>query len=256
MSYQLDQVLSSFIPPSHFNAVKELFDSFPNYEQNDNDQVLLWNAFVDTVFEAYPLKVSAKRKLYDLIYKTRKAESGPPIIWTPKKSTIEKANITSLMNELMIKDYRSLHRWTVENREEFWRITLKRLGIKFDRDPERVLSYSDRSGIHVDSENTDRVQDNISNYTIESPGWLRNSLFNIVDSCFTSHPSHNAIVYRSEENPDMMTFVTYGELESLVNRIANGLFENGFVVGDHIAIDMPMTVCILFGAFIDIFTNL
>lgn len=243
MSTELDQVLSSFIPPSHFNTVKELFNKFPKFEERDEDQVALWKSLVDIAFERLPFKVSTKRKLFDLIYKNRKVESGPAIIWTPNKATLEQTNIYSLMKELQIKDYKTLHKWTIDNREEFWRNTLKRLNIRFDREPDRVLSFTDRSDVDIDSENTDRIQqEGPHKYTVESPGWLRNSLLNIVDSCFNSHPSHNAIVYRNEDTPDSLNFVTYGELAILVNRIANGLFENGFAVGDCIAIDMPMTV--------------
>lgn len=239
MSYSLEQTLSSFIPTPLLNIVKEQFDNFPNYDHNPDDQVALWTSFVENIFSKYDLKLSAKKKIFDIIYKNRKIEDGPPIIWSPNSTSIKNLNLYSLMEELGIYDYNALHKWTVENKEEFWRLTIKRLSIKFDKEPEKVLAYNDCSNFEDEQEPTTQVK---QNFSIESPGWLHNSLLNIVDSCFNAPPYHNAIIYRSEENPDTLNFLSYGELHSLVNRIANGLIENGFNPGDHIAIDMPMTV--------------
>lgn len=240
MSYSLDQTLASFIPTPLLNIVKEQFDNFPNYEQNPEDQVSLWISFVENIFSKYDLKISAKKKIFEMIYKNRKVEDGPPIVWSPNPSNIKNLNLYSLMEELGIYDYNALHRWTVENKEEFWRLTIKRLSIKFDKEPEKVLSYDDSSNFENEQESDSQVK---QKFSIESPGWIHNSLLNIVDSCFNAPTYHNAIIYRSEENPDTLNFISYGDLHSLVNRIANGLIENGFNPGDHIAIDMPMTVC-------------
>ena len=38
----------------------------------------------------------------------------------------------------------------------------------------------------------------------------------------------------------MLSTMTYGELNTLTNQVANGLVDVGFQPGDSIAIDMPM----------------
>ena len=158
--------------------------------------------------------------LHQLLYETvyadfDRATYGPPPAWFPTDEDITEANITRLMMELNIKTYPEFHAWSVRNRDTFWQMMIGALGIKTastNTEPQR-----DATGI-------------VTN--------LRE--LNIVESCFSAPPDAIAIVAQRENDKDMETF-TYQELESLTNRVANGLVEIGMRQGDAVAVDMPMS---------------
>ncbi len=64
---------------------------------------------------------------------------------------------------------------------------------------------------------------------------------NIVDSCFSAPAERPAVVTRKEGSTELAV-TTYGQLEEQVNRVAKGLTDHGFSVGDRIALYMPMTL--------------
>jgi len=156
-----------------------------------------------------------------------KVEDGPPVIWRPTLSVVEQSHLFDLMKELNLSNYRELHHWTVENRDAFWRRTVARLGVVFKQAPREIVSYNKHS----------------TSVSVEKPGWLNGARMNIADSCFLAPATQTAIVFRDENDPTQLLHrVTFGELQSLTNRIANGLVNAGFKTGDAIAIDMPMTM--------------
>ena len=123
------------------------------------------------------------------------------------------------MTDLGLDTYEELHHWSTTHRPEFWRKVIQDLGIVFDTRPDEIL---DISGGPV------------------QPRWLPGALLNITDSCFQPTDCTLAVVVGSE-GTDELTTHTYGELEVLVNRVANGLTAHGFSRGDAIALYMPMT---------------
>ena len=157
--------------------------------------------------------------LHQLLYETvyadfDRATYGPPPAWFPTDEDITKANITRLMMELNIKTYPEFHAWTVRNRDTFWQMMIGALDIK------------------AVSTNIEPQQD--------ATGIATNLCkLNIVESCFNAPPDAIAIVTQRENDEDLVT-LTYRELESLTNRVANGLVEIGMRQGDAVAVDMPM----------------
>ena len=150
----------------------------------------------------------------------RPAELGPMPAWLPSVERTVRSNVAALMAELGIDDYRRLHRWSVEHRNDFWAMTLDRLGIRFASPPDSTI---DPAGGPA------------------QPRWLTGARLNIVDSCFQASQCTIAVAVGREGGPAVQT-VTYGELEALVNRVANGLRDHGFRPGDGIALYMPMTL--------------
>ena len=157
--------------------------------------------------------------LHQLLYETTYADFdrttyGPPPAWFPTDEDITEANITRLMAELHIKTYPGFHAWSVSHRDMFWQMMIDVLDIK------------------TTSTNTDTQQG--------ATGITTNlSKLNIVESCFGAPPDAIAIVTQRENAENLETF-TYHELESLTNRVANGLVEIGIEPGDAVAVDMPM----------------
>ena len=157
--------------------------------------------------------------LHQLLYETvypdfDRAKYGPPPAWFPTDEDITKANITHIMAELHIKTYPEFHAWSIANRDTFWRMMIDVLGIRAT--DTYTKPQKDATGIST-----------------------KLAKLNIVESCFNAAPDSIAIITQRENNESLST-LTYHELESLTNRVANGLVEIGMKPGDAIAIDMPM----------------
>ncbi len=150
----------------------------------------------------------------------RAPELGPMPAWWPEPQRTEGSNLGRLMAEVGIDRYADLHRWSVTARVEFWRRVIEALEISFVRPPEEIL---DPAGGPL------------------APRWLPGAELNIVDSCFKPSSCTIAVALGREGSSAVET-VTYGELEALVNRFANGLGEHGFSPGDGIALYMPMNL--------------
>ena len=156
---------------------------------------------------------------FEKIFRGRRAVDGPPPVWQPAPHD-KTSNLSALMMELGFHSYPELHRWSVTDRAGFWGKVIERIGVVFSRSPDHLL---DPSG------------------SVKDPRWLAGAELNIVDSCFKACTDKPAVL-SANETASGMSVTTYGQLERLVNRIANGLREHGFRVGETIALYMPMTL--------------
>jgi acetyl-CoA synthetase len=138
--------------------------------------------------------------------------------WTPSPEQIENSNIGWLMRHLGDKSYEEVHAWSVEHREDYWKLAIERLGIRFRQPYQQLL---------------DRT------CGVEQAAWLSGARLNIAESCFLASPETPAIVHQVQGGP--IRTMTYGELDSLSSRVATNLRRSGFEVGDALAILMPMT---------------
>jgi len=153
--------------------------------------------------------------LYETVYADfDRAKYGPPPAWFPTDEDITKANITRIMAELHIKTYPEFHAWSVANRDTFWQMMIDILGIKATNT--YTEAQKDATGIST-----------------------KLAKLNIVESCFNAPDNAIAIITQRENDENLKT-LTYQELESLTNRVANGLVDIGLKQGDAVAIDMPM----------------
>ena len=154
--------------------------------------------------------------LYEAVYADfDRTTHGPPPAWFPTDEDITEANITRLMAELHIKTYPEFHAWSIANRDTFWQMMIDTLGIKAADVYPKV--QRDATGIAT-----------------------KLAKLNIVESCFKA-PNDAIAIVAQRENDERLQTLTYQELESLTNRVANGLVEIGMKPGDAVAIDMPMT---------------
>ncbi len=169
----------------------------------------------------YILTPSHPFALHELLYKTTFSDwdssQGLPPAWFPSKEQIQKTNIAALMKSQGLDSYPELHAWSAQNRAEFWEIMIQRLGIHFREQYNHIIDLSNG---------------------VESPQWLVGAQFNIIESCFSAPANAPAIIL---SDCGSIFTMTYGELQSLTNRVANGLVEAGFLPSDTIAIVMPMT---------------
>ena len=140
-------------------------------------------------------------------------------MWQPTTDFIGKTNLFRLMNEKGFDDYSEFYKWSISDRKAFWDTTVKHLDIQLAVPYSTVLDDAD----------------------LENPIWLKDAQMNIVDSCFVADDNQKAISFL-KENQTEIRHITYGELASYVNKIANSLYESGLQKGDAIAIDMSMNI--------------
>ena len=189
-----------------------------------------WRDFVDrSRRESLPFEdhLAAFRRIFD----GRRPEDGPPAAWSPDEETVRRSNLQASMAAVGIDRYEDFHAWSVRAPSAFWAHTLERLGIEFTRPPDAILDLDgDERGLRGG---------------VRDPRWLPGARLNIVDSCFTADPGRPAVVTPGPDGRSLST-TTYGELESLVNRVANGLSERGLAPDRAIALYMPLNLaCVI-----------
>ena len=220
----------------------------PDPDQQDQ----AWRDFVDrSRRESLPFEdhLAAFRRIFD----GSRPEDGPPAVWTPDEETVRRSNLQASMAAVGIDRYEDFHAWSVRDPSAFWTHTLERLGIVFTRPPDAIL---DLNGDVRDPHGGARDPQSMPRGGVRDPRWLPGAALNIVDSCFTTEPDRPAIITPGPNSPDgpagpdgpdapddqALRTTTYGELERLVNRVANGLRDRGLAPDQAIALYMPLNL--------------
>ena len=139
-------------------------------------------------------------------------------LWWPDEKRIADSNVARWYRELNLDNYRAFHRWSVENREQFWEQATQRLNIAMDSRGDRIASS----------------REDIANLI-----WFPDAQLNIVNSCFQA--SDHEVAIRSQQPGQPIKDTSYGELKAETFRCANSLIQAGFQPGDRIAVSLPMT---------------
>ena len=186
-----------------------------------NEQLRLWDDFRTALLEDETTRwaFDVHRFLFEVAYRNRSPEIAPAPAWAPSREQIRGSNLGKLMAERRLRSYEELHRWSIKHREEFWATMIRILGIRFRREPSRILD---------------------PHSTATHPDWLPGAELNIAESCFRSPPETLAIVSASEADETLQR-KTYGELQRLSNGVANGIEAMALPPRARIAIYMPMT---------------
>jgi acetyl-CoA synthetase len=159
------------------------------------------------------------RLLYDAVFADWDAVNGPRPAWMPTNAERDATRIAAACRRLEHAGYAEFHRWSTSHREDFWRDTIETLGIAFRTRPRRILD---------DGRGPDAAR------------WLVGASLNIAESCFGADRDAPAIVYQRIGGP--VETMSYGALDALSNRVANGLRSMGVGPGTAVAVAMPMTV--------------
>ena len=146
--------------------------------------------------------------------------NGPPPVWQATPERLQRSNTHNIIQDLGLRSYDELYKYSLSTRA-FWTYMSQRVGTKFNEDFELTPETT------VDTSNP------------IAPRWFPDATMNIADSFFQAPEDHVAIISK-KEGDDELVRVTYGELDRLSNRVANGLLHQGHKKRDHIAIDMPM----------------
>lgn len=145
-------------------------------------------------------------------------------IWKPYGDYIENSNIARFMKKHGISDYQELIARTTDDIEWFWDAMMKDLQVSWYEPYTKVL---DDSG------------------GIQWCKWFTGGKTNIVLNCldrWAEGPEKDKLALVWEGENGEVRRLTYGELYSEVNKMANALKELGVNKGDAIGLYMPMTV--------------
>lgn len=140
-----------------------------------------------------------------------------PPIWCPDQTTIQLANLTTLLQRTALSDYEALHAWSCADPEGYWGVVLENLPHAFTPLGPRIL---------------------IRGQTPEEDQWLPDAQGNIALPCLEGDAEAPALVCQDEGGP--VVRCTRGQLRTDVRRIAANLRRLGFDPGARLAILMPM----------------
>jgi acetyl-CoA synthetase len=156
--------------------------------------------------------------LYDQVFADWDESRGPRPAWTPRPDEAGRTNLAALLAEKRFSGYADAYDWSIREREAFWEWAVGRLGLALRTPWSRLL---------------------VKTRGPEEARWLVGARFNIVESCLSGDPSRPAIVAGATDGNS--STISTGELTREVTRVAAALRASGFVTGDALAIDMPMS---------------
>ena len=144
------------------------------------------------------------------------------VVWSPSSDYVERANVSRLMRANDIDSYDELVARSQGDIEWFWDAVVRDLGVEFYEPYARVLDAT--QGVP---------------WAKWFVGGRINLAHNCVDRWAERAPERVAVLWEGEE-PGAIRSVTYSELRSLADRLANGLRSLGVERGDTVGIFMPM----------------
>jgi len=138
--------------------------------------------------------------------------------WSPSERYLARSRLRRFAEAHGHRDFPSLHRWSVEDLDGFWRAVDRDIGLVWKKPYDRVLDTS--RGIPWTT-------------------WWLGGRLNFVASALRHDPSRTAIIFEGEEGTTRR--LTYGELAAAVRRCAAGLRALGVHAGDRVGIFLPLT---------------
>jgi len=139
-------------------------------------------------------------------------------LFPPKSELVENANIMAYMKSKGFTDYDAFHKWSIENRFEFWEDMAKEL--HWFKPWEKTFEWTNKPFFR----------------------WFVGGQFNIVYNCLDRHmetPVRQKVAFYWEGDNGETRTLTYEDLYKLTNRLAKGLQNLGVKKGDRVAIYMP-----------------
>ncbi|MCI5078454.1 acetoacetate--CoA ligase [Oricola sp.] len=145
----------------------------------------------------------------------------PKPLWTPAETAATQSGIAQLMRKAADQygasaaDYASFHRWSVENREDFWSLVWDDCGIVGTRG-ERGLVDGDR---------------------MPGASFFPDARLNFAENLLRRTGEGDAIVFRGEDKVERR--LSWDELHALVSRLQQYFVDVGLKPGDRVAAMMP-----------------
>jgi acetyl-CoA synthetase len=155
-------------------------------------------------------------------------------IWQPTQEWIQATNVYRFMRRLGFDSLDAFLAFSRDHNEEFWDEMVRETGIEWFHPYDKVLD--DSRGV-------------------EWSRWFVNGKLNVAWNCLDRRAKSRragdcAVLWEGEDGS--VRAVSYAELATQVNRLANGLMAQGMRPGDRVALVMPMVpevVTILYACF-------
>jgi len=138
--------------------------------------------------------------------------------WSPSERYLARSRLRHFAAAHGFPDFASLHRWSIEDLEGFWRAVDRDIGLVWKTPYDRVLDTS--RGMPWTT-------------------WWLGGRMNFVATALRHDSSRTAIIFEGEEGTTRQ--LTFGELGSAVRRCAAGLRALGVKPGDRVGIFLPLT---------------
>jgi len=153
------------------------------------------------------------------------------MIWEPSREFIEQTNVWRFMRRLGFADRDEFLRFSREDPERFWDETMREMRVEWF-EPYRQVVDTSRG--------------------VEWAQWFLGGRLNIAHNCLDRWAATGRIACIWEGENGATRTVTFAELRTEANRVANGLRALGLVAGDRVALSMPMVpevLSILYACF-------
>jgi acetoacetyl-CoA synthetase len=156
------------------------------------------------------------------------------LLWKPGEERMKASNMRAFMafvnrkNELDIKNYDELYRWSVDRIPDFWADLWEFIGVKASSPYERPLEEP---------------------WAMPGAKWFPGARLNFAENLLRFRDGSTAIVFRSEDKPARR--MSYAQLYDEVARLAESMRAMGVVPGDRVAgfmPNMPETVAAMLAA--------
>ncbi len=140
------------------------------------------------------------------------------VVWSPTARYLERSRLRRFAEAHGHHDLPSLHRWSVEDQDGFWRAVERDIGLIWRTPYQRVFD---------------------SSRGLPWTTWWLGGRMNFVASVLRHDPSRPAVIFEGEEGNTR--HLTYGELTAAVRRCTAGLRALGVKPGDRVGIFLPLT---------------
>jgi acetyl-CoA synthetase len=153
------------------------------------------------------------------------------MIWEPSRDFIESTNVWRFMRRLGFTDREDFLRFSREQPERFWGEMMREMRVEWF-EPYRQVMDTSRGP--------------------EWSQWFLGGRLNIAHNCLDRWASSDRVACLWEGEDGATRSVTFTELRTEANRVANGLLALGLEAGDRVALCMPMVpevLSILYGCF-------
>ena len=153
------------------------------------------------------------------------------MIWEPSREFVESTNVWRFMQRLGFDHRETLLAWSREHPEVFWPEILREMNVEWDEPYTQVFDLSAGP---------------------EWSRWFLNGRLNIAHNCLDRWAATDRVACIWESEAGAQETLTFAQVHTAANRVANGLRQLGLQEGDRVALCLPMVpeiLATLYGCF-------
>ena len=148
--------------------------------------------------------------------------SHNPILWKPTQEQIKKTQLESFRKQVNmrydidIRDYAELHKWSIDNIEDFWKSIWGYLSPLCSKEPSAIINDKDK---------------------IFQPKWFEGCRMNFAENLLRIKSNKTALISINEKNEEVK--ISYNQLFDQVESLASSMKKWGVSPGDRVCGIMP-----------------